>query len=148
MNKLLPNIFGLALLTGGVASFGSYPKSAQLSCQKAQVHTAICRTEIVTVAGWGKSGINEYPEIRQAKVALVNARSSSKQMKLYPIMLISKAGHGLWLEEVSRNSESTSNEIAQKINQFLQSTQTKTTIDVRSDAWSDVYGFHGQVVGK
>jgi hypothetical protein len=148
MNKLLPNILGITLLTGGIASFGSYPKSAQLSCQKVQVHTAICRTEIDTVAGWGKAGINEYPEIRQAKVALVKARSSSNQVKLYPIMLISKAGQGLRLEEVSRNSESASNEIAQKINQFLQSTQTKTMIDLRSDAWSDVYGFHGQVVGK
>jgi hypothetical protein len=143
MNKLLPNILGITLLTGGIASFGSYPKSAQLSCQKAQVHTAIN-----TVAGWGKSGINEYPEIRQAKVALIKAKISSNQVNLYQVMLISKAGQGLRLEEVSRDSESTSTDIANQINQFLQSNQTKIAIDIRGGGWSDVYGFHGQVVGK
>jgi hypothetical protein len=100
------------------------------------------------VAGWGQPGINVYPEIRQAKVALVNATSSSQKVKLYPVMLITKAGQGLRLAEVSRDSESTSNEIANQINQFLQSTQNKTSIDIRSGGWSDVYGFHGQVVGK
>jgi hypothetical protein len=148
MNKLLPTILGITLLTGGIALFGSYPKSAQLSCQKAQAHTAICRTEIDTVAGWGKSGINEYPEIRQAKVALIKAKISSNQVNLYQVMLISKAGQGLRLEEVSRDSESTSTDISNQINQFLQSNQTKTAIDIRGGGWSDIYGFYGEVVGK
>jgi hypothetical protein len=148
MSKLLSTILGIAFLSCGTILIGSYPRSAQLICQKVQTHIADCRTEVNTIAGWGASGIDQYMEIRQAKVALVTAkraRSRTKTsfstttygnfqiVKLYPIFLTDRTGHKFKLEKVIQHHEPTAHRIVDGINQFIQSSQTEIIIDLNSD---------------
>lgn len=147
MSKLLNNILGITFISAGVVVMGSYPKSAQLFCQKVNTSTANCRTEVKTLAGWGTNGIDEYPEIRQAQVAQLSERVAggrtkegskitywgSQFVKRYPILLIDRTGQKVRLAKVTSHDAQTSQEIADRFNQFIRSTESEIFINVNDD---------------
>jgi hypothetical protein len=157
MGKLFRNIVGLACVAAGIASAGADRQSQQLHCQKVAPQVANCRAAIKTLAGWGGS-IENFADVRSAKVALVTGKGKSTQRSkyaaqtttvtyYYPVLLTDRAGKSSPIRSMSQNYEPASMSIADQVNQFIRSAEMKTTIDLSETGWSWIYTESGNITG-
>jgi hypothetical protein len=152
MSKLLRNIVGLAFVAAGIVMVGSDRQSQELHCQKVTVSVANCQAQVKTLVGWGSS-VQDFSDIRQAKVGLVNAPLSDSEtsavtiVKMYPVFLLDRAGNKSQLENIPQHYEPISTTIAAQVNQFLRSTQRSTTINLSGIGWSWNYTESGSISG-
>jgi hypothetical protein len=136
MSNILRGIIGIAFITGGLFSIGTHATSKNLFCQKSEANTANCFAESKTLAGWMDRRY-EYPGIRSVQITLIKESLKGKKfnspktiVEIHSLYLTNQAGHRSKLKIVDDRHEPTVTKIAQQANQFLQSTQATTSIDI------------------
>jgi hypothetical protein len=149
------SLLGLGLMFGGLPlAIATDPTVRQLVCHKipGQSQLANCYVEMTTRAGWGNYR-QDYAEIKQAKVMVVNAKSSSVPgqarqrrnavVQLHPAFLTDRRGRSQKIEPVIPREEITTNVVTQ-VNRFLQSPEPSLSVDFMEIGWvQDSDGFGG-----
>jgi hypothetical protein len=135
-NTKINTIAGILFLGAGIYALGSYPQKQQLNCQKPGTNVANCQMEIKTWAGWSTND----PDSQQQYVGIERARVNSetistkegKSKKLYSVYVVS-GYDGKQIKRTAGEDIFIDLEIADRINQFLRSSQTITSIDLTND---------------
>jgi hypothetical protein len=140
MNSLVNNkintIAGIVFLGVGIYAAGSYPKQQQLNCQKPRANVANCQMEIKTWAGWKTnepSSQQQYLGIERAKVNSETILTKQGNLKkLYSVWLIS-GKDGKQIKPTVGENRFIDLEIADRLNQFIESPQPNASIDLSYD---------------
>jgi hypothetical protein len=148
-------VFSLLLMFGGLPiAIAQYPTLRQFRCDRTAVRSRLanCYVELKTLGGFGNYRKN-YTQVKQAKILIVNAKSSSKpggklrsdpiNVELSPVFLAVQAGVSQKVETV-KPYEPTATSVVTQINQFLQGDQATLSIDIMDVSWdSNSDGFSG-----
>jgi hypothetical protein len=148
-------VFSLILMFGGVPiAIAQYPTVRQFRCDRTagRSRLANCYVELKTLGGF-RNYRRDYAQVKQAKILLVNAKSSSKpggklrsdpiNVELSPVFLVVQTGVSQKLAAV-RPYEPTATSVVTQINQFLGGDQSILSIDIMDVSWdSNSDGFGG-----
>jgi amino acid transporter len=140
-------LLGLGVMFGGVPlMIGNYPTARRIACQKipAQPRLANCYVEMKSLAGWDNYR-QDYAAVKQAKVIVINAKSSSVPgqarqrqnviVQLYPAFLTDRRGYSHKIAPVIP-SEDIATSVTTQINEFLQGSEQRLTIDLMALNWA------------
>jgi hypothetical protein len=136
VNIKINTVAGMLFLRVGIYSLGCYPQRQQLKCQKTRTNVANCQMEVKTWAGWSSNEPDSQKQYLGIDRARVNSETAfakrGKSKKIYSAYVIS--GHdGKRIKRTVGESEFIVLEIVDRINQFLQSSQTNATIDLSDE---------------
>jgi hypothetical protein len=148
--RALGCLLGLCLMLGGLpVAIAQYPTLRQIECDRIAPRSSLthCAVVMQTLGGW-RNYRKDYANVKRAKTLLVNSKiteyndgspTRTIDVQLFPLFLVDRAGI---IERVDTITpyEPTSTTIANQLNQFFQSDQTKisiNTMDISWDAKSD-----------
>jgi hypothetical protein len=139
-------VFSLFLMFGGLPlAIAQYPTVREFRCDRTALRSRLanCYVELKTLGGF-RNYRRDYAQVKQAKILLVNAKSSSKpggklradpiNVELSPVFLVVQTGVSQKLETVKPYEPSATNAVMQ-INGFLQGDQPTLKVDIMDTCW-------------
>lgn len=142
----LSTIAGSAALLLSGFTLGSYPKAQNLVCQKVGNNTVNCHVEIQTLGGWANSDLDtqrQYLTIERAEVKSISrfGAKSKNRRDFSVVSLVDKSGENEYQIERTLNHQAPPVlEAVNRVNQFLQSPQPATKIDISQMSGDDSKG--------